>query len=113
MWPGPDVAISIDPRELRELVEGSRAIFEALGGDKAVLPEEQPTIDFAYASVVSTAQIRAGETFSAKNLWVKRPGKGGIPAVYYERIVGKKAASDIPPNEMLRWDAVEGGQPRE
>src|SRR5204863_9755296 len=50
-WPGPDIPISLDPAELGQLVEGSRAVFAALGGHKSVLPEEQPTIDFAYASV--------------------------------------------------------------
>jgi N-acetylneuraminate synthase len=52
-WPGPDVPISMDPAELRDLVYGSRAIFTALGGSNDILPEEQPTIDFAYASVVA------------------------------------------------------------
>ena len=60
-WPGPDVPISIDPAELQELVEGSRAIHQALGGTKDILPEEQPTIDFAYACVVATRDIALGE----------------------------------------------------
>ncbi|MBI2096540.1 MAG: N-acetylneuraminate synthase family protein [Candidatus Sungbacteria bacterium] len=47
-WPGPDVPISINPRELRELIEGSRAIQMALGGHKKILKEEKPTIDFDY-----------------------------------------------------------------
>ena len=44
----------MDPAELADLVRGSRAVFEALGGGKTILPEEQPTIDFAYACVVTT-----------------------------------------------------------
>jgi sialic acid synthase SpsE len=53
-WPGPDVPISIDPVELRDMIVGSAAIHQALGGGKTILPEEQPTIDFAYACVVAT-----------------------------------------------------------
>src|SRR5690349_6266774 len=75
-WPGPDVPISITPAELKQLIAGSRAVYEALGGVKDILPEEQPTIDFAYASVVTTRKVRNGEKFTRDNLWVKRPGTG-------------------------------------
>src|SRR5258705_4800339 len=64
-WPGPDVPISIDPNELKDLVEGSRAIHQALGGSKTILPEEKPTIDFAYACVVTLREIGADELLSA------------------------------------------------
>lgn len=103
-WPGPDVPISMDPRELKELVEGSRAIHDALGGSKTILPEEQPTIDFAYACVVTTRDIAKGETTSADNLWVKRPGTGEIKAVHYERVLGRQTKRALPPNAQLRWD---------
>lgn len=102
-WPGPDVPISIDPVELHELVQGSKAIHSALGGSKTILPEEQPTIDFAYACVVTTTIIRKGDLFSGKNCWVKRPGTGEIKAVDYEKVLGKTAAKDLPENAQVRW----------
>ena len=101
-WPGPDIAISIDPRELHELVVGSHAIFEARGGHKTILKDEQDIINFAYACVVSIATIRKGERFTKKNLWVKRPGTGEIRAVEYKRMLGKKAARDVPKDVHLR-----------
>lgn len=107
-WPGPDVPISIDPRELKELVEGSRAIFQAMGGGKDILPEEQPTIDFAYACVVAIREIAAGEALSRENIWVKRPGTGQIKAVDFEKLLGKTARRTIPKNAQLKWDDVEG-----
>jgi N-acetylneuraminate synthase len=107
-WPGPDVSISITPAELRQLVEGSRAVFQALGGAKNVLPEEQPTIDFAYASVVTTATVRAGERFTRDNLWVKRPGTGEILAARYEEVLGQKAARDVAADALLAWSDVGG-----
>ena len=103
-WPGPDVPISMDPRELKELVEGSRAIHQALGGAKTILAEEQPTIDFAYACVVTTRDIVAGEAASADNIWVKRPGTGEIKAVHYEQILGRRVKRPLPRNAQLRWD---------
>jgi len=102
-WPGPDVPISMDPAELADLVRGSRAIFEALGGGKTILPEEQPTIDFAYACVVTIRDVQAGEEFSAANVWVKRPGTGEIKARDFERVLGRRAAHAMPTNTQVRW----------
>lgn len=101
-WPGPDVSISIDPNELKDLILGSRAIHQALGGSKTILKEEKPTIDFAYASVVSIAPIKKGARFTKKNLWVKRPGTGEIKAEEYEGILGKIAKRDVLKDAQLR-----------
>lgn len=101
-WPGPDVAISIDSEELKELIEGSRAIHAALGGSKKILKEEQPTIDFAYATVVSIADIAKGERFTEANIWVKRPGTGEILAVEYPKVLGKRASAGIKKGEFVR-----------
>lgn len=105
-WPGPDVPISMDPGELADLIRGSRAVFEALGGGKTILPEEQPTIDFAYACVVSLREIAAGEVLSPENLWVKRPGTGEIKAVHFESLLGRKLANAVPANAQLAWKDV-------
>jgi N-acetylneuraminate synthase len=102
-WPGPDVGLSIDPAELRDLIEGSEAIWKACGGSKEILPEEQPTIDFAYACVVSVRDIAAGEVFSEENIWVKRPGTGEIKAVDYARILGARAKVDIESNSQISF----------
>ena len=112
-WPGPDVPISIDPEGLRDLVEGSRAVHAALGGGKTVLPEEQPTIDFAYASVVTIRDVRAGERFSKENVWVKRPGSGEIRAHDFDRVLGRVATTAIEKDRQLAWSDVEGGGPSE
>jgi len=102
-WPGPDVPISMDPSELRDLVNGSRAVFEALGGGKTILGEEQPTIDFAYACVVTTREIPKGEKLSSDNTWVKRPGTGEIKAKDYQRVLGRSAARDLPAHTQVGW----------
>ena len=101
-WPGPDVPISITPDELKELIVGSRAIHEALGGKKTILAEEKPTIDFAYACVVAIKDIKKGEKFTQKNIWVKRPGTGEIKAVDYPKVLGKKAKKDISKDAQVR-----------
>lgn len=100
-WAGPDVPISIDPQELKELIEGSRAIWEARGGKKGSTKGEVQTIRFAYASVVTIAPVKKGDRFSTKNLWVKRPGTGQFLAKDYERLLGKKAKRDIVADALL------------
>ncbi len=95
-WPGPDVPISMDPEELRQLLVGSDAIWRALGGAKEILPEEQVTIDFAYACVVTTRAVRAGEPMDRANSWVKRPGTGEIKAAEWPALLGRTFTRDLP-----------------
>jgi sialic acid synthase SpsE len=105
-WPGPDIAISMTPEDLRGLIEGSRAIHESLGGCKDVLPGEAPTIRFAYASVVAIHDIAAGEPFTYDNTWVKRPGTGEIRAEELPAVLSRRAARDIRKDEQLKWESV-------
>ena len=93
----------MDPAELADLVRGARAVFEALGGGKTILPDEQPTIDFAYACVVTIEDINAGEALSTANVWVKRPGTGEIKATDFDRVLGRRATRSIPVNTQVRW----------
>lgn len=106
-WPGSDVPISILPSELRELVEGVRAIYLAMGSDKEILVEEKPTIDFAYASVVTIRPVAKGEIFTMDNIWCKRPGTGSIRAVKFKSILGKSALRDIAQDVQLSKADIE------
>ncbi len=105
-WPGPDISLSISPRELKELIIGSRAVYQSLGGKKTILKAEKPTIDFAYASVVTTQFIKKGDIFTKNNLWVKRPGTGEIKAINYKNVLGRKAKRDIPADAQIRQKDV-------
>ena len=102
-WPGPDVPLSIDPGELADLVTGANAVYEALGGVKDILPEERPTIDFAYACVVTIQCIEAGQTLTPENIWVKRPGTGEIPAARFDEVLGRSALRALGKDVQLRW----------
>jgi sialic acid synthase SpsE len=107
-WPGPDTGISIEPDELADMITGSRAIWQARGGSKTILPDEQPVIDFAYATVVTIAPVKAGDTFSRDNIWVKRPGTGKIPAEHLAEVIGRKALRDIPAHVHVQPGDVVG-----
>ena len=102
-WPGPDVPISMDPPALADLITGSRVLFEARGGQKSILTEEQPTIDFAYACVVTIKDIPAGAPLTRDNTWVKRPGTGEIKARDFEAVLGRRAARALGINTQVKW----------
>ena len=105
-WEGPDIDISLDPPELKDLITGTKALHAALGGRKNILQEEQPTIDFAYASVVAIKNIKKGELLSKENIWVKRPGTGEILAKDYESTLGKKVKNNISADQQLRREDI-------
>ena len=99
--PGPDIICSMDEGACRELIQSSAEIAKMRGGDKKPAIEEQVTIDFAFATVCSIATIKAGETFTKENIWVKRPGTGQIPAEKFNSLLGLKASRDITNDEQL------------
>ena len=106
--PGPDIINSMDSVRLRELIVGSEEIAKMRGGNKEAAIEEQSTIDFAFASVVSIQDIRKGDIFSKENIWVKRPGTGSIPADRFEDLLGKQVLRDIEVDQHLQIEDVEG-----
>jgi sialic acid synthase SpsE len=103
---GPDIVCSMDERASRELIEASAKLHSELGGTKGPAAEEQVTMDFAFATVVTIAAIKAGEALTKQNLWVKRPGTGSIPAEQYESLLGKKAVRDLPADVHLTLNDV-------
>ncbi len=98
---GPDIICSMNPVALSSLIHDSNEIFLMRGGEKRALPEEQVTIDFAFATVVAIKDIKAGEPFTKDNIWVKRPGTGQIKAEYFNQCLGQIAKRDIQNGEHL------------
>lgn len=106
-WPGPDQPSSIEPVELKDLVEGIRSIEKASQlGQKEILPEEEPLTEIFRESVVAWTDIPEGATLTEENIWVKRPGKG-IPASEYFTVLGKKTTKALMKNEPLQADHLE------
>ncbi len=104
--PGPDIINSMDPIALKELIIGSEEIAKMRGGKKEAAKEEQVTIDFAFATVVTIKPIKKGETFTKENLWVKRPGTGEIKAEDYSDLLGKTATKDIKNDTHICWEDI-------
>ncbi len=105
--PGPDIINSMDPISLKELIIGSEEIAKMRGGKKEAAKEEQVTIDFAFATVVTTKPVKKGELFTKDNIWVKRPGTGEIKAENYNDLIGKKSSNDIDNDEHVSWSDID------
>lgn len=99
--PGPDIINSMDPIALQELIYGSAEIALMRGGKKEATEEEQVTIDFAFATVVTIKPIKKGEQLTKENIWVKRPGTGPIKAEHYNELLGKTVNKDIGNDEHI------------
>ena len=106
-WEGSDIPISIDPDELRDLIQGSNSIFKALGKKGNVLQEELKVAKFAFSCVVAIKNISKGQKLSSENIWVKRPGTGEIYAENYNKILNKTTKIDIKKNTQLEWNMFE------
>lgn len=103
--PGPDQSVSIDFRDLADLVDGIRKVEVALGRERKVHGKEQQIREWAFRSLVTTDAIKAGEIFTEEKVWSKRPGTG-IPSARMDDVVGKRAARDLDANVLISWDDV-------
>lgn len=104
--PGPDIVCSMDTDAMRQLIEGANYLFLERGGNKGPVKEEQPTIDFAFATVVTIDDIKEGEELTMQNIWVKRPGTGEIKAVSFSELIGKKVNCDLTKDTQLKWENI-------
>lgn len=100
---GPDIVCSMDENACKQLILGSKEIWSMRGGTKEPAKEEKVTIDFAFATVCTIANIKAGEELSENNIWVKRPGTGKILAEHFNQLLGKIATRDIEEGEHLDY----------
>lgn len=105
---GPDIINSMDPIALKELIIGANEIALMRGGKKEAASEEQVTIDFAFATVVTIKSIKKGEKLTKDNIWVKRPGTGSIKAEYYNDLLGKVVNKDLADDEHVEWSDLDG-----
>lgn len=98
---GPDHTASLEPDELKAMVNAIRNIEKALGSvDKIISTSEQKNIAVARKSIVAAIEISEGELFTEDNLTVKRPGTGVSPMLW-ESIVGRVAKKQYHPDDLI------------
>ena len=98
---GPDHKASLEPEELKAMVQAIRNIELALGSDeKKPSPSESRNKTIARKSIVACKEIKKGEVFTEENLAVKRPGIG-ISPMKWDEIIGTKAARDYDEDDLI------------
>ncbi len=98
---GPDHKASLEPAELKEMVQCIRDIEQALGDSrKRATVSERKNMSVARKSLVASRSIAAGEQFTEENVGVKRPGTGISPMLYWEHL-GRSARRSYEPDEAL------------
>ena len=92
--PGPDHKASIEPADLKHLIDSIRIVEASLGsGVKAPVPAEIPNMAIARKSIVAAMPIARGERITAQHLAVKRPGSGRSPFELWD-VIGTVATRD-------------------
>jgi len=101
--PGPDQQNSLEPAELKKLVDKIRLVEKLRGsGQKKPFKSELVIAQMARKAVIALTDIAKGEKFTAKNLTIKRPAKGGLHPKLYWKILGKTATRNIAADTQLK-----------
>ena len=98
---GPDHKASLEPDELKAMVDAIRNIEQALGdGHKHVSLSERKNMDIARKSIVAARDIRKGEVLTEENITTKRPGNG-ISPMRWDSVIGTTAIRDFGYDELI------------
>ncbi len=100
---GPDIINSMDPAELRFLIDRSKEIWVAANNPKQRTEAEEPVYAFARASVVADRDLPAGHVITESDIWARRPGSGEIPGYEFDKVVGKTLTRAVTRNTQLKW----------
>lgn len=104
---GPDHKASLEPRELKEMVEAIRNIEKAISGNgiKEISSSEKKNIFIARKSIHLSVDLKLGSVITEKDIIPLRPGDG-ICAMNWEKVIGKKVNTDLEKFSKLTWDNI-------
>ncbi len=101
---GPDHKLSLDPDELRLLIQHLRSVESSLGdGRKRPIDSEEENRLLSRRSIVTAVDIRAQEPIADWMLTFKRPGSGIEPR-QLEKVIGMKARRNVSKDTILQWE---------
>jgi N-acetylneuraminate synthase len=100
---GPDIACSMDPSELRHLIDRSQEIHTALHNPKQRTGPEEDVYRFARASIVADKDLPKGHRITEADIWARRPGNGEIPGFEFDKVLGKCLTRAVSRNDQLTW----------
>ncbi len=104
---GPDHKASLEPDELKQMVDSIRNVEKAIGnGEKVVSASEEKNIAIARKSIIAKTNIKAGDVFTEENITTKRPGSGINPMDWF-KLLGKTAKHDYEEDYLINIDELE------
>lgn len=109
---GPDIPCSMDPAELRFLIDRSKEIHTALHNPKVRTGPEEDVYRFARGSIVADRDLPAGHVLTEKDIWARRPGSGEISVQHFDELVGATLTRAVQRNQQLLWSDLAGLSPK-
>ncbi len=101
---GPDISCSMDPNELKIIINKSKEIFKACQNFKKRTAPEEAVYKFARGSIVADKDLHKGDLIKESDIWARRPGNGDIAALYFDKIIGRKLKNSIKKNIQIKWE---------
>ncbi|UAA39150.1 N-acetylneuraminate synthase [Paraneptunicella aestuarii] len=99
--PGPDHQASLEPHELKQMVEAIRNVEAAIGdGVKRPVASELVNLEPVRKSLVLAKPIRRGEVITEQHLAIMRPGTGMPPSKYWD-MIGATVSQDYEAGDFL------------
>ncbi|MFK7837583.1 MAG: N-acetylneuraminate synthase [Sulfitobacter sp.] len=106
---GPDHGASLEPDELKQMVEQIRTVEKAMGqAEKAPTASEQQMRAIARRSVAAAGDLSAGHVLCAEDLALLRPGTGISPK-HHDALIGKTLSKAVQHGTPITWDDIAGG----
>ena len=103
---GPDIINSMDPAELKFLIDRSREVHTALHNEKQRTQAEESVYRFARGSVVADKDLPVGHIITEDDIWARRPGDGEISVDDFDVVIGLKTKQPLSKNQQLQWADV-------
>jgi sialic acid synthase SpsE len=100
---GPDISCSMDPAELRFIIDRSKEIHAALHNSKVRTAPEDDVYRFARGSIVADRDLPAGHVITLHDIWARRPGSGDISVQHFDRLIGARTRIALKRNQQLKW----------
>lgn len=100
---GVDATFSMEPEEMRSLVEETGRAWQSLGRITYGPTEKEKKSMVFRRSLYVVEDMKAGEVFTSENLRAIRPGFG-LPPKFYEVLLGKKVDKDIKKGTPVTWE---------